>query len=98
MRQQSRGHDWPPILSAVESPTGVWSLTAQYADEPYGVVEIRRTAEGIRYRASLYGQELGRATTLALALERVHGAYIRTLGRDGGAVASWGDRFGAGRD
>jgi len=84
--------DWHPFLSAEEPQPGVWTLTAQYDSEPYGRVEIRRTSDGPRYRVELYGQLIGWSTTLRLALDRVHGAYLKTLGPGGAAKADWGAR------
>ncbi len=86
--------EWHPFLSAEEPEPGVWTLTAQYDSEPYGRVEIRRTEKGVRYKAELYGQVIGWATTLRVALDQVHGRYLRTLGPGGAAKADWGEPLG----
>lgn len=58
---------------------------------PYGTVEIRRVQHGaqVRYRAIWRGDVLGWSTSLRLACERVHAAYVRTHGPQGGPVARW---------
>lgn len=84
---------WNPILAAVEGPTGTWRLVDPSGDE-YGVVEIRRVRNGtdVRYKATHRGEILGWSTTLRLACEQIHRAYLRAHGPGGGAVADWGRR------
>jgi hypothetical protein len=81
---------WHPILAAVEGPTGTWRLVDQQGTV-YGTVDIRRVRGGtdVRYRAVWRGEVLGWATSLRLACERIHGAYLRTHGPQGGPIASW---------
>ncbi|WES66022.1 hypothetical protein P0L94_08085 [Microbacter sp. GSS18] len=83
--------EWHPILAAVEGPPGVWRMVDPQGHE-YGRVEIRRVMNGtdVRYKAIWRGDVLGWATTLREACERVHMAFIRSHGPQGGAVANWG--------
>lgn len=82
---------WHALLDVVEDPTGTWRLVDDQQRE-YGRVEIRRVMNGTdtRYRASFRGEVIGWATTLKDAVERVHAAFIRSHGPQGGAIASWG--------
>ncbi|WP_322410075.1 hypothetical protein [Microbacterium invictum] len=84
---------WNPILAAVEGPTGTWRMVDPAGDE-YGTVEIRRVMNGtdVRYRAMYRGEILGWSTTLRLACEQIHRAYLRAHGPGGGAIADWGRR------
>lgn len=70
--------DWHPILAAEEDPPGRWTMLTPDG-EAYGAVEIRRAADGIRYRCAFRGVELVPTTTLREACARVHSAYIATL-------------------
>lgn len=81
--------DWHPIMAAEEREPGVWTMVDPLGQE-YGRVEIRRTADGIRYRAEMRGQELGWGRSLRQSCMVVHSAYLRTLGPQGGPVARWG--------
>lgn len=83
--------DWHPILSAVEGPTGTWCMVDAQGRE-YGRIEIRRVMNGtdVRYRAVYRGDVIGWATSLRLACERVHGAFVRAHGPGGGPIADWG--------
>lgn len=82
---------WHPILAAVEGPTGTWRLTDSLGEQ-YGTVEIRRVMNGtdVRYRVSYRGEVIGWATSLRLACERVHQAFLRAHGPGTGAMADWG--------
>ena len=81
---------WHPILDVAEPTPGVFTLTAQYESQPYCRVELRRTADGPRYRVQVRGELIGWATTLRLALSRGHGEWIRQHGPRGAARADWG--------
>lgn len=70
--------DWHPILEAVEISTGAWSMQDQQG--PYGRVELRRTADGPKYRCEFRGELIGWASTLRRACWEVRGAYIRSHG------------------
>ena len=85
--------DWHPILSAVEGPTGTWRLVDPQGRQ-YGTVEIRRVMNGtdVRYRAVFRGEVIGWSTSLRIACERIHSAYVSTHGPNGGPIADWGDR------
>ena len=82
--------DWHPILSAVESPVGVWVMVDPDG-HVYGRVEIRRTREGVRYRCEHAGREAW-ADTLKEGCMLVHRAFLRGHGPQGGPIASWGER------
>jgi hypothetical protein len=56
----------------------------------YGRIELRRVADGARYKALRDGEILGWASSLRVACERVHTAYLRSHGPQGGAAADWG--------
>ncbi len=71
-------NDWHPILTAEERTPGKWTMLTPDGEQ-YGVVEIRRTADGIRYRCAFRGAELIPTTSLRDACARVHRAYIATL-------------------
>lgn len=86
-------HTWHPLLAAVEGPTGTWTLhDAQGL--VYGSIEIRRVMNGtdVRYRASFRGEVIGWSTSLKLACEKVHQAFLRSHGPGGGPAADWGER------
>ncbi|GAA3622936.1 hypothetical protein GCM10022200_01400 [Microbacterium awajiense] len=84
---------WHPLLAAVEGPTGTWTLT-DAAGRTYGTIEIRRVSNGtdVRYRASFRGEVIGWSTSLRLACEKVHQAFLRAHGPGGGPLADWGGR------
>lgn len=64
----------------------------------YGSVELRRvTPDTLRYRAEHRGNLIGWATTLRVACEHVHAAYIAAHGPGGGPVADWGELTGNAR-
>lgn len=48
----------------------------------YGRVDIRRVHQGaqVRYRCEFRGELIGWSTTLSLACERVHQAFLRSHG------------------
>ena len=60
----------------------------------YGSIEIRRVMNGtdVRYRASFRGEVIGWSTSLKLACEKVHQAFLRSHGPGGGPAADWGER------
>lgn len=75
---------WHPILSAVESPPGVWTLTYEVGDkrEPEAVVRIIRIGDEVGYKGELVdGTVVGYWTTLLTATAETHAAWLRTLGR-----------------
>jgi hypothetical protein len=84
---------WHPILAAVEGPTGTWRMLDSLG-RPYGTIEIRRVMNGTdtRYRVSFRGEVIGWATTLQLACEQIHRAFLRAHGPSGGPIAGWGRR------
>lgn len=86
-------HTWHPLLAAVEGPTGTWTLT-DAEGRTYGSIEIRRVMNGadVRYRASFRGEVIGWSTSLKLACEKVHQAFLRAHGPGGGPLADWGGR------
>ncbi len=68
--------EWHPIMAAVEREPGVWVMVAPLGEE-YGRVEIRRTPDGIRYRAEApIGTQIGWGTSLRQACERVHHVFL----------------------
>lgn len=81
---------WHPILAAVERQPGTWDMIDPEGRR-YGRIEIRRVADGIRYRAEYDGELLGWASSLRIACEKVHGAFLRAHGPQGGAIAHWGE-------
>ncbi|WP_143733637.1 hypothetical protein [Microbacterium sp. RU33B] len=89
-RRPHMPHDWHPFLDAVEAQPGIWTLTAQYADQPYARIDIRRTPMGVRYRMEACGQVIGFATTLRVAREQAHRARLASLGPGGRPMADWG--------
>lgn len=90
--------DWHPIMAAVEGPTGTWRMIAPDGEE-YGVIEIRRVMNGeqVMYKATRRGEVLGWSTTLRLACQKVHGAYLAAMMPGGGPVADWGEMTGNAR-
>lgn len=84
---------WHPIMSTVEDPGGTWRLL-DGLDAEYGRVEIRRTPDGIRYKASFRGRELGWGMNLLATVDRVHQAFLAAHGPSGGAIADWGELTG----
>jgi hypothetical protein len=78
--------EWHPILAAVELEPGRWTMVDP-AGREYGLIEIRRTPDGIRYHCEHRGEEIGWATSLKVACERVHYAYIRSHSPASGAAA-----------
>ena len=84
---------WHPILSAVEGPTGTWRMV-DGTGKQYGTIEIRRVLDdtATRYRVTFRGEVIGWATTLRLACERAHRAFLGSHGPSGGPVANWGRR------
>lgn len=67
----------------------------------YGTIEIRRVMNDTdtRYRVTYRADVIGWATSLKLACEQVHRAFLRSHGPGGGPIASWGGRSPlAGRD
>lgn len=91
-----REPEWAAIMAAVEDPPGTWSMTAPNG-HIYGTIEIRRTADGIRYKTTRNGQTYGWATTLREACHRLHMAYLAAHGPSGGARADWGELTGHAR-
>lgn len=85
--------DWHPILCAVEGPTGTWRMVDAQG-RAYGHIEIRRIMNGtdVRYKTVYRGEVIGWATSLRVACERVHGAFVRAHGPGGGPIADWGGR------
>ncbi len=52
--------------------------------EQYGLIELRRTEAGPRYRVQFRGDVIGWATSLKVAVERANAAYVSSLGHKGG--------------
>lgn len=75
---------WHPILNLTEPEPGVWILHDAY-EEPRATIVLRRTEAGLRYRVTRGGVVLGWATSLRVAAERAHQAYVASLGPQGGA-------------
>lgn len=67
---------WHPILLTQEDEPGVWRLVDQQGRE-FARVELRRTKDGLRYKASAEGKTLGWGTTLKGTCARVYQAYVR---------------------
>jgi hypothetical protein len=84
--------NWHPILAAVEGPTGSWRMLDGLGKQ-YGTIEIRRVMNDTdtRYRVTFRGEVIGWATTLRLACEQVHAAFLRAHGPGGGPIAGWGE-------
>ena len=82
--------EWHPILAAVEGPTGTWRLLDSL-DQPYGTIEIRRVMNGTdtRYRVAFRGDVIGWSTSLRVACEQAHRAFLRAHGPGGGPIAAW---------
>lgn len=81
--------DWHPVLDAVEDPPGVWTLSDFYG-VPYGQVALRRVENGSRYRCTFRGQLIGWSATLLVGCARVHDAFLRSHGPQGGSVSDHG--------
>lgn len=82
--------DGHPILAAREGPPGTWSLLDGF-DRVYGTIEIRRVnVTDVRYRAAFRGEVIGWSTSLNVACEHVHAAFLQAHGPRGGPIASWG--------
>lgn len=82
--------NWHPVMATVENPGGTWRLIDSLGHE-YGRVEIRRTVDGIRYRAEHQGELIGWGTTLLESCDRVHAAFLAAHGPQGGPLARWGE-------
>jgi hypothetical protein len=84
--------NWHPILAAVEGPTGTWRMLDGLGKQ-YGTIEIRRVMNNTdsRYRVMFRGDVIGWATSLRLACEQVHAAFLRAHGPRGGPIAGWGE-------
>lgn len=84
--------DWHPMLAAVEISPGTWHMV-EPAGKRYGTIEIRRTVDGIRYRAVHHAGDgdrlLGWGTSLRLACERVHRAYLSAMSPASGPNEGW---------
>ncbi|KAA9110373.1 hypothetical protein [Microbacterium rhizomatis] len=76
--------EWHPILTAQEGPTGTWRMLDPDG-RVYGVIEIRRLNNEIRYRAKLGDEVIGWATSLRLATHRTHLEHMRRNGARRGA-------------
>ena len=89
---------WHPILAAVEGPTGTWRMLDGLGKQ-YGTIEIRRVMNDTdtRYRVTFRDEVIGWATTLRLACEQVHAAFLRAHGPGGGPIAGWGEAPAPGR-
>ena len=85
--------DWHPILCAHEGPAGTWRMIDAQG-RTYGSIEIRRVMDGaeVRYKAVYRDVVIGWATSLRVACERVHAAYVKDHGPGGGPIADWGGR------
>lgn len=66
---------WHPIMAAVEGPVGTWRLVDPLGRE-YGVVRLVRVDGEPMYRGEHRGELLGYGTSLKLACEHVHHAYV----------------------
>ena len=70
---------WHPQLAAVEGPPATWHMIDP-SGRDYGTIELRRVgADAIRYRVTVGGEVLGYATSLRLAAEHAHRAYLATM-------------------
>ncbi|MDR2294666.1 MAG: hypothetical protein LBE05_05630 [Microbacterium sp.] len=78
---------WHPILSATEVEPAHWVMIDSL-DHEYGDVQLRRTADGLRYRAEYRGKLIGWGVTLADTCSRIHQAYLDSHGPQGGAYTS----------
>lgn len=74
---------WHPLLATRETRPGLWHLTDP-GGRDYGTIEIRRTPDGPRYRCVFRNDVIGWATSLKLGCERIHAAYLRSHGPQGG--------------
>jgi hypothetical protein len=75
--------DWHPIMAAQEGPSGTWRMIDPDGNV-YGVIDIRRRAGQIVYRARLGEEVLGYAGSLKLAAHRTHiEFYKRAQDRSG---------------
>lgn len=75
-------------MAAKEGPPGTWHLIDGLG-KPYAVIQLRRVMGGsdVRYRVTFRGDVIGWATSLRLACERAHAAFLRSHGPGGGPVA-----------
>ena len=74
---------WHAIFQTVEHEPGVWTLYDSLG-KPQAVIALRRTEAGPRYRVERAGAVLGWATSLKVAVEQAHAAYVSGLGHQGG--------------
>lgn len=82
-------NDWHPILALHESVPGRWEMK-EYDGQTYGIIEIRRTSDGPRYRCEYRGTVIGWSHTLRKGAEEVHRAFLRSHGPQGGSISDHG--------
>jgi hypothetical protein len=68
------------MLAAHEGPTGSWRMVDSMGVE-YGRIALRRVGDAeVRYRCEFGGELIGWATSLRLACERIHHAFLSSHG------------------
>jgi hypothetical protein len=75
-------------MAAEEREPGVWIMVDPLGQE-YGRIEIRRTPDGIRYRAEALGELIGWGTSLRQACGRVHDVFLRSMAPHRAARPEW---------
>jgi hypothetical protein len=70
---------WHPILAATEPTPGVWILRDSL-DREYARIELRRTPDGPRFRVEYRDTLIGWSTSLRIACEHAHRAFLADHG------------------
>ncbi|GGH34310.1 hypothetical protein [Microbacterium album] len=72
--------EWHPIMAAVEDEPARWRMLDSLGKE-YARIELRRVAGGgLRYKVEFRGELIGWATSLRVACEGAHRAFLRSHG------------------
>lgn len=80
---------WHPILEIHELEPGRWELR-EYDGRPYGLIELRRTSDGLRFCCAFRGRVIGWSQTLRKGVEEVHRAFLQSHGPQDGSISDHG--------
>jgi hypothetical protein len=85
---------WHPILNALESRVGTWTMIGPL-EQPYAVITIVRRGDDLGYRATTFERDdnpttvIGYYRTLMAASRGAHGWFTSTRGPSGRPAAGW---------